>query len=87
MVQSVQYEDARFEWYLPKAAQNLQDHNVSFEEARLAFDDTRSIDDYLMDDSHDEDRFKRLCLGKGRLLVVIYTERMYDDGSSRFRII
>ena len=79
--------DDRFEWSMPKAVRNLHDHKVSFEEARLAFDDPLAIDEYLADDSNAEGRHKRLCLGKGRLLVVIYTERESDDEVARHRII
>ena len=81
------YADDRFEWDMTKAADNLKDHRVSFDAARLAFDDPNAIDDFLPDDSDDEDRYKRLCLGGGGLLAVIYTERDQPARTTRYRII
>ena len=81
------YSDDSFEWDLAKAAGNLIDHRVSFVDARAAFDDPAAVDDFLPNDSLDEARYKRLCLGNRGLLVVIYTEREQDDGRVRYRII
>jgi len=81
------YQDDRFEWHLAKAASNLREHKVSFEVARLAFDDPLALDDMLVEDSDDEDRSKWVGLANGRLLVVIYTDRTGDDGVTRIRVI
>ena len=83
----MEYVDDKFEWNLAKAVRNLREHKVSFEEAAAAFVEPRAIDDYLADDSHEEDRFKRLCLGADGLLVVIYAEREDDHEITRVRII
>jgi len=65
-----------FEWDPRKAAINLAKHKVSFEEAVTVFGDPHG---QLIDDprhSADEERF--VLLGesdRGRLLVVMFTER------------
>ena len=81
------YHDDRFEWDKQKAATNLRNHGVSFEAARLAFDEPNSVDIHLPDDGDGEVRWKQLCLGLVGVLVVIYTEREGDDGLTRTRII
>jgi uncharacterized DUF497 family protein len=65
-----------FEWDEQKAKVNLKKHGVSFKEASTVFADplASTIDDPLH--SEEEDRF--ITLGeshRGRLLVVIFTER------------
>ena len=65
-----------FEWDEEKAAANLADHKVSFDEAKTVFDDLLYVDFYDPDHSYDEHRY--LIVGKsqqGRLLIVSYTER------------
>jgi len=72
-----------FEWDEEKAKTNLKKHEVSFEEATTVFLDPFSIT--MPDPDHSEDEERYLDLGisyKGRVLVVIYTER-----SSNIRII
>lgn len=81
------YREGRFEWDRAKAARNLADHKVSFEAARLAFDDPNALDEFLPDDSGYEDRFRKLVLGGVGLLVVIDTEREGADAVTRVRII
>lgn len=72
--------DDRFEWDDRKAASNLRKHGVSFEDARLAFDDAAGFDE---DDADpDEERWKRYGSTPTGILVVIYTER-----GNRIRII
>ena len=66
----------RFEWTTAKAAANLANHGVSFEEARTVFGDPlgRIVDD----DRHSEDEQRFVLLGhseKQRLLAVMFTER------------
>ena len=65
-----------FEWDEEKAAANLAEHEVSFDEAKTVFDDPLYVDFYDPDHSYDEHRY--LIVGKsrqGRLLIVSYTER------------
>ncbi len=67
-----------FEWDEEKAAANLRNHKVSFEEAETVFDDLLYVDFYDPDHSFDEHRY--IIIGesqRGRLLIVSYTER--DD--------
>lgn len=68
--------DLTFEWDEEKARTNLRKHRVSFEEAKTIFGDP-----FLMtfpDPDHSIDEARYLNIGqsaKGRLLVVIHTER------------
>ncbi len=65
-----------FEYHHPKAASNLLDHKISFEEAISIFYDP--LASTLPDDEHsyDEQRWIRLGTSShGRLLFVVYTER------------
>ena len=67
--------DEFFEWDDTKAALNLKKHNISFEQARCAFDDQSVL---MVDDeasSHDEDRYLAIGRFDGRLLTVRYTLR------------
>ena len=65
-----------FEWDSEKAKINLQRHNVSFEEACLAFDDKNLVD--ALDESHSEDELNLIGLTDRGLLFVVYTERGDD---------
>ena len=66
------------EWDPVKAAQNLQKHGVSFEEAASILNDPLSITIDDVRHSDDEQRYVDIGLStRGRLLVVVYTER--DD--------
>ena len=47
----------RFEWGAGKAAANLANHKVSFEEAKTVFEDPLYVDFYDPDHSDDEQRF------------------------------
>ena len=72
-----------FEWDPKKALRNIQTHGVSFDEASTAFRDplSRTIDDPLH--SEGEERFVLIGQSvRGRLLVVVHTER-----GDRIRII
>ncbi|HDH09414.1 MAG TPA: BrnT family toxin [Chloroflexi bacterium] len=65
-----------FEWDEKKAKRNIRKHKVSFEEATTIFADLLSltIPDPLH--SEEEDRFVTMGMSiKGRLLVVVHTER------------
>jgi uncharacterized protein len=65
-----------FEWDLSKAATNLADHEVSFDEAVTAFEDPLSLT--IEDPDHSEHEERLILLGRSRnnrLLVVVHTER------------
>ncbi|MBI4574498.1 MAG: BrnT family toxin [candidate division NC10 bacterium] len=66
----------RFEWNPKKAAQNVADHGVSFEEASSVFADplARIFDD----EDHSNDEQREIIIGhsiRDRLLIVSFTER------------
>jgi uncharacterized protein len=72
-----------FEWDAAKALRNEQKHGISFNEARTVFRDVDSITSPDPTHSTDEDRFIDIGYSdRGRLLVVMYTERV-----NRIRII
>jgi uncharacterized protein len=64
-----------FEWGAEKAARNLAEHKVGFEQAAEACRDPFAIE--WLDDRKDygEERFGLLGLYRGRVLYVAYTER------------
>ncbi len=65
-----------FEWDDAKAAANLHKHGVSFDEAVSVFGDLQAITFSDTDHSDSEDRSRTYGLSnKGRLLVVVHTER------------
>lgn len=73
----------RFEWDPKEALRNIKTHGISFDEASTAFRDplSRTIDDPLH--SEGEERFVLIEQSiRGRLLVVVHTER-----GDRIRII
>jgi uncharacterized protein len=67
--------DDDFEWDDAKAVANLAAHGVSFEAARLAFDDTFACDYEDTSEDYGEQRFVLIGMVEGRLLTVVYTER------------
>jgi uncharacterized DUF497 family protein len=68
-------QDEDFEWDDAKAAQNLVPHGVSFEAARLAFDDAFGVVREDRRQSYGEDRFMLLGMVEERILAVVYTTR------------
>lgn len=68
-------DDDGFDWDLPKAASNLHDHSVTFEQAKGVFRDPFAIE--FEDDREDygESRYVIIGMTEGRLLVVVYTMR------------
>jgi uncharacterized DUF497 family protein len=65
-----------FTWDEQKALANERKHDVDFFEAQTVFSDPNSVT--VFDDQHSsvEDRFIHLGLSeKGKLLIVVYTER------------
>jgi len=65
-----------FEWNPGKAARNLKDHKITFEEAATVFGDPLSLTLPDPDHSNDESRF--ITVGNsidGKLLLVSHTDR------------
>ena len=66
---------ASFEWDPQKAKNNLQKHQVDFEEARSIFNDPQFIT--FLDDEHSQDEERYISIGlsnKPRVLMVAHTE-------------
>ncbi|MBD2341189.1 BrnT family toxin [Calothrix sp. FACHB-156] len=71
--------DLGFEWDEEKAKENLRKHGISFEEAKTVFNDPFAIT--INDPKHsiDEERYINIGLSaRGKLLVVVYTERQLN---------
>ena len=70
-----EYENEDFEWSLAKAASNLREHGVSFEEASEIFESSYQ---YHHDDVHSDEEEHFEAVGRTlnwRILVVIYCHR------------
>ena len=66
----------QFEWDDRKTASNLRKHGVSFDEAVSVFADALALTFADADHSESEERSRTYGIsGKGRLLVVVHTER------------
>jgi uncharacterized DUF497 family protein len=66
----------RFEWDPKKAAKNLRDHGVAFQEAATVFGDPLAVTFDDPDHSIEEDRELTFGLSQNRrLLVVSHTQR------------
>ena len=68
-------KDDDFEWDDAKAAQNWANHGVSFEAARLAFDDPFAVvrEDRRRD--YGEDRYVLVGMVQDHLLAVVHAQR------------
>ena len=65
-----------FEWDPPKAAANLEKHQVSFKEAKSVFFDEFAVQFFDSDHSSVEERFLMLGMSSGaKLLIVCHCER------------
>jgi uncharacterized DUF497 family protein len=64
-----------FEWDAVKARSNLAKHRVSFEAARLVFDDVFALDRVDEMASGSEVRYIVTGMVNGVLVTVVYTER------------
>ena len=64
-----------FEWHDRKAASNVRDHGVSFEQATFVFDDLYAIDEIDTITDYGEERSIILGRALNELLVVVYTMR------------
>jgi len=65
-----------FEWDEAKDQTNQKKHGISFDEAKTAFGDPRSLT--IADEAHsaEEDRYLDIGMSsRGRLIVVCYTDR------------
>ena len=65
-----------FEWDAQKAAENLKNHGVAFEEALTVFAD--ALASIFDDPDHSGDERRELIIGRSvpqRLLIVSFTER------------
>jgi uncharacterized DUF497 family protein len=71
-----------FEWDDAKAVANLKKHRVSFEAARLVFDDLSALDRGEEGGNAEEARYLSTGMVNGVLLTVAYTHR-----EDRIRII
>lgn len=66
----------KFEWDEQKAASNLQKHRVSFDEAVSVFADDLALTFADSDHFESEERSRTYGISnKGRLLVLVHTER------------
>lgn len=63
------------EWDAKKAAQNLQKHGVSFEDAAHVFYDSARIEAYDGRENYGEDRWATIGLVYSAVLYVVYTVR------------
>jgi hypothetical protein len=76
------------EWDANKDRANFRKHRVSFEEAKTLFNDPLLItfpDEYHSDS---EERYVSIgCSARGRILLVIHTEREETENSLTIRII
>ena len=63
-----------FEWDYEKEQRNIKIHKISFETAKLVFNDDKRIEFFDVDHSDTEDRL--ITIGKvDKVLFVVYTER------------
>ena len=69
----------KFEWDINKAAQNIKNHGVGFDEAIEAFYDPKAVYGDDKEHSEDEERFYVIGFSSRRLLFVIYAERVESD--------
>lgn len=67
--------DNEFEWHDEKAEANLAQHDVSFETARLAFDDAFAVEIDDRREDYGEDRYVLFGMVGDRLLAATYTPR------------
>lgn len=69
----------KFEWDINKAAENIKNHGVGFEEAIEAFYDPKAVFGADKEHSEAEERFYVIGFSSRRLLFVIYAERLESD--------
>jgi uncharacterized DUF497 family protein len=76
----------KFDWDPRKAEANRRKHKVSFAQARDVWHDALAIDELDNREHYAEERFNRIGMAEGRILVVTYTIR-FDNGDEIIRII
>ena len=69
----------RFDWDPVKAGANRKNHKVSFEQARDVFKDTMALDEPDDREDYGEERFNRIGMVEGQLLVVTYAGWIDED--------
>lgn len=77
-----------FEWDKNKASVNLQKHKVSFEEAKTLFNDPLLCT--YPDEYHSDIEERYISIGvsaRGRILLMIHTERKETEDTLAIRII
>lgn len=63
-----------FEWDYEKEQRNIEIHKISFETAKLVFNDNKRIE--LFDITHSATEDRLITIGKvNKVLFVVYTER------------
>lgn len=62
----------QFEWDPAKAKYNLAKHGVSFDTAKLVFEDQFAISE--LDEETLEERWRMIGMARSALLFVVYTE-------------
>jgi uncharacterized DUF497 family protein len=78
----------RFDWDPAKAEANRKNHKISFEQARDVFKDIAALDEPDDREDYGEERFNRIGMVEGQLLVVTYTGWIDEDsGDDIVRII
>lgn len=76
----------RFVWDEEKSRRNLAKHKVSFETAKLVFDDPRAVS--RMDRVEDgEERWQTLGLVGGIIVLLVAHTYLEEDGEQAIRII
>ena len=61
-----------WEWDPEKARSNNRKHRVTFDQAKIVFDDPNVVT--ALDDSSDEERWNAIGSSSGHVLFVVYTE-------------
>jgi uncharacterized protein len=76
----------RIVWDKAKSRRNLAKHGVSFERAKLVFEDPAQLSE--PDPCESEERWQTLGLANGIvILIVIHTIKEDEDGEEEIRII
>jgi len=77
-----------FEWDPIKARDNLDKHDVAFDEAATVFKDSKALSIFDPDHSETGDRWITMGISeKGRLLIVIHTFQEESEDAVTIRII
>jgi uncharacterized DUF497 family protein len=76
----------RFTWDEEKSRRNLANHKVSFETAKLVFEDPRAFS-RLDRGEHGEERWQTLGLVQGIVVLLVAHTYRDDDGEELIRII